>query len=83
MANWYAYLGTGDPTLAANYRLSSAKPSCTTGEEIGSIFLNQATAIPTTFDGVSNYIANSLVTQIPQPTGVGVKAFVYLRAPIS
>ena len=83
MANWYAYTGIGDPTVASSYRLTSIKPSCLTGEEICAIYLNQSAAIPSTFDGVTTYIANALATQSPQPSGLLVKPFVYLRGPVS
>ncbi|WP_342328702.1 hypothetical protein [Pedobacter sp. FW305-3-2-15-E-R2A2] len=83
MANWYAYTGVGDPTLSTSYRLSSVKPSCNLGVQICTIYLNQTDAIPSAFDGVTTYIANALATQTSQPTGAGVKRFVYLRGPIS
>ena len=84
MANWYSYTGVGDPTLVASYRLATVKPTCQAGEEICAIYLNQTDPIPSAFDaGVQTYIANALATLIPQPTGVGVKRFVYLRGPVS
>lgn len=86
MANWYGYSGWGDPFLATNYRLIHIKPTCTVGEEICAIYLNSNTVIPGQFngsDGMVTYIAHALITQSPQPTGIGVKAFVYLRGPIS
>ena len=84
MANWYAYTGIGDPTLSTSYRLSSTKPTCvSTGLDICAIYLNQTDAIPAAFDGVSTYIANALLTLTAQPTGAGVKRFVYVKAPVS
>ncbi|NQX37622.1 hypothetical protein SAMN05421820_103384 [Pedobacter steynii] len=83
MAKWYAYSGNGDPFLSPNYRATTVKPICTTGEEICAIYLSDNDEIPAQFDGMTTYIANALVTLVPQPTGVGVRRFVYLRAPIS
>lgn len=79
MANWYSYIGVGDPTVASSYRLTSLKPTCLTGVEVCVIYLNQSSSIPSAFNGVTVYIANALATQIPQPTGILVKPFVYLR----
>ena len=80
MANWYAYTGVGDPTLSTSYRLSSIKPACTgVGPSICAIYLNQTDSIPSTFDGLSTYIANALLSLTAQPTGVGNKRFVYVK----
>ncbi|SDM27657.1 hypothetical protein SAMN05421820_103388 [Pedobacter steynii] len=86
MANWYVYSGWGDPFLSPNYRLVTTKPACTVGSQICCIYLNSNDVIPPQFNGTDNmvtYIANALLTQVPQPTGVGVKRFVYLRGPVS
>jgi hypothetical protein len=80
MANWYAYLGFGDPTLPTSYRLMNFKPTCTgVGGQICAIYLNDTNAIPSAFNGVSIYISNALGTLTAQPSGVGQKRFVYVR----
>jgi hypothetical protein len=68
MANWYSYIGIGDPTNSTSYRLSSVKPNCNLGVQICAIYLNQTDQIPSGFNGISTYIANALATQIAQPT---------------
>ncbi|WP_342328700.1 hypothetical protein [Pedobacter sp. FW305-3-2-15-E-R2A2] len=79
MANWYSYTGNGDPTLATSYRLSTVKPVCNLGVQICAIYLNQNELVPNAFNGVATYIANALVTLTSQPTGGGIKRFVYLK----
>ena len=83
MANWYAYLGFGDPLNPANYRLSSIKPSCFVGEDLCAILLDQTNYIPCDIEPVDLYIKNALITQFPQSTGIGVKRFVYMRGVVS
>ena len=83
MANWYVYIG-GDPTLTTSYRLSTVKPSCVNGEQVCDIYMNQTDGVPVTFDNnLTTYIANALATQTAQPTGIGVKRFVYMKGSIS
>jgi hypothetical protein len=83
MANWYAYVGVGDPTLSTSYRLSNTKPTCTgVGVDICAIYLNDTNTVPGAFDGISTYIANALITLSSQPPG-GAKRFVYVKAPTS
>ena len=86
MANWYTFINCCDGALTAtNYRLSTVKPSCLTGKEICSVYLNDTNPTPSSAQlaFVVTYISNALATQSPQPTGVFVKPFVYLRGPVS
>ena len=84
MANWYTFTGCCDGVFdESKYRLSTVKPTCQVGKEICVVYLNQNSNIPSSLSTVETYIANALATQIPQPTGVGVKRFVYLRGPAS
>jgi hypothetical protein len=85
MPNWYAYIGVGDPTLSTSYRIVSVKVACTpSGVVICAIYLPGNDVYPDGFDQRTLlYIANTLATQIAQPTGPGVMRFVYLKGPTS
>jgi hypothetical protein len=80
--SWYAYKGSGDPYLPANYSLATIKPLCVNGPILCAIY---------TFDGgeaplgpfstnIRRYIANGLVSQLSQPQApVNAKKYVYLK----
>jgi len=81
MANWYAYV-SGDPRVAGSYYYSAIKPSCLTGEKICAVYLDDtSTTAPAQvkLDPVLPDISAALMTQVPQPQGVGVKILVYLK----
>lgn len=62
------------------------KPTCvSTGVNICAIYLNETTAVPSTDieAAVQLYMANAVATLTAQPTGVGIKRFVYVKGPIS
>lgn len=81
---WYVYNGIGDPFVATNYRRVSTKPQ-------GRIGGHEILAIYTTLNGnnpksplssnITQYIANALVSGLPQPPIYKPhhKSFVYLK----
>ncbi len=80
--HWFGYNRTGDPTLPSSYYRVYATPTCTSGCEICAIYLDDDSVgnpgpIPAE---VKNYINDSLVTQVPQPSGGSNKRFVYLKS---
>ncbi|MBB6501600.1 hypothetical protein HDF25_003775 [Pedobacter cryoconitis] len=81
---WYAFGGTGDPTLAGNYRLLHQTPGCLDGTQICAIYAMGCGTVPVSplstnivkyiHDGLSNLVAEP---QLP----IFSKLFVYLRNP--
>jgi hypothetical protein len=83
MANWYAFIGIGDPFVYINYRLVTVNPICPgPGEQICAVYLEQEGPIPESLKGVEIYIANALVTYTSQPDDIGQKHFVYVKSQI-
>lgn len=86
MANsWYAYLGQGkDPYVNTSYKRVTIDPLCLNGCTICAIYLlgetlNPPSILSVTTLNMQKYITDSLVAQSPQPNGLGVKHFVYLK----
>jgi hypothetical protein len=84
MANsWYSYLGQGkDPLVPASYRRITVDPLCLDGIDICSVYLLGQTATTPALPFTTNiltYITNGLSTISAQPSGAGVKHFVYLK----
>ncbi|SEB21641.1 hypothetical protein SAMN05443550_1213 [Pedobacter hartonius] len=83
---WYNYVpgANPSPTLPANYRLSTIKPTCVTGSTICSVYSSVPTGaaaptiLPSLSNRLSNYITNGLSTNAAQP--VTGKFFVYLKS---
>ena len=84
MANsWYAYMGQGkDPLVPASYRRVTVDPLCLNGTDVCAIYLLGQTSTTPSAPFTTNmltYITNGLSTFTAQPTGGGVKYFVYLK----
>lgn len=79
MPNWYAYNGIGDPMLPGSYYRTNATLNCFTGGcRICAIYLDDTASIPSSIGAVLNYIANSHVTLVSQPSD-GFMRFVYVK----
>ena len=77
---WYTYTGGNALEPSSHFR-SSTKPSCLTGPSICAIYAPSCDISPSPFSqNMQNYISNALTTQVPQPSGVGNKKYVYLKA---
>jgi hypothetical protein len=78
---WYTYI-SGDPRVAGSYYLSTMTPTCLTGTQICAVFITDTNQIPSqaNLDPRLQNISNALMTQVPQPTGIGVKRLVYLKS---
>ena len=79
---WYAFGGTGDPTLASNYRLTHGTPSCLDGTEICVIYAPGCGTVPTSplSNNIIQYISDGLCEQLAEPQlPVFSKLFVYLK----
>jgi hypothetical protein len=82
---WYSYVpgANPDPTLPANYKLATIKPTCTTGAVMCAVYADVPTGaapfiLPSLSTRLRSYIANGLSTTAPQPA-VG-KYFAYLKS---
>jgi len=76
---WYSYVG-GNELEPSSYFRSTIKPSCLTGPNICAIYAYNGDTNPSAFSQrLQDYISNALINQTPQPSGPGVKKFVYLK----
>jgi hypothetical protein len=79
---WYAYVGSGDPQLVANYSFSGVTPGCLNGSTICTIYAPACGSSPTVPLSVNmrRYIAAALATGVSQPQASGnPKQYVYLK----
>ena len=80
---WFGYIGTGDPTIAFNYRILTVKPGCLNGNVSCAIYAESGDGFPNVplSDNLQQYITNALATLVAQPQDSGTaKKFVYLKA---
>jgi len=66
---WYAYLGSGDPTLPSNYTLAGVTPACLNGCTVCAIYAPSCGVTPSAplSANMRRYIAALLITCIAQP----------------
>jgi hypothetical protein len=78
---WYAYVGSGDPTLAANYAFSGVTPGCINGSTVCAIYAPACGSTPTAplSANMRRYIAAGLSTYVAQPQVLGDKFFVHMK----
>ena len=77
---WYAYQGRGDIEATSSYSFVSVPPSCRNGLNLCAISLKDGTGNPIVIStNVRQYIFNALVRGVPQPEGLNVKPYVYLK----
>ena len=79
---WYAYIGTGDPTLARNYFKITGKPGSLNGPEVCNIYAPAGGFLPTSplSDNIITYIVNGISMEVAQPQlPAGTKFFVYMK----
>ena len=80
---WYAYDGSGDPTQASNYILTTTTPGCENGTVLCAIYVYNGGAAPQApfSQNVRRYIANALSTNLSQPQiPTSAKKFVYMKS---
>lgn len=78
---WYAYLGSGDPTLSSNYILTGVTPACLDGCTVCAIYAPNCGITPLAPLSINmrRYIAALLITCIAQPQDCRFKKYVYGR----
>jgi len=79
---WFSYVGTGDPTIAFNYRLMTIKPGCLNGNSVCSIYAESSDGFPHVplSKNVQQYITNALGSLLAQPQDSGAaKKYVYMK----
>ena len=79
---WYAYDGTGDPTLSSNFILATTPPSCENGTMVCAIYSPNCGVNPVAplSANIRRYIANAIATQVSQPQfPASSKKYVYLK----
>lgn len=80
--SWYAFMGSGDPTLFSNYMKITVKHSCLCGNHICAIYSEGDDKQPENplSPQLKEYIKKAMITGQLQPDyPLGAKKYVYLR----